>query len=44
MSGLLLSRGKGSGYRMYVFEEFTRYYAINCKGRGRKEGDIPMYS
>ena len=27
----------GSGYRMYVFQEFTRRYAINYKGRGRKE-------
>ena len=27
----------GSGYRMYVFEESTRCYAINCKGQGRKE-------
>ena len=27
----------GSGYRIYVFEESTRRYAIDCKGRGRKE-------
>ena len=27
----------GSGYKIYVFEEFTRYYTIDCKGRGRKE-------
>ena len=27
----------GSGYRAYVFEESTRRYAIDCKGRGRKE-------
>ena len=27
----------GSGYRMYVFKESTRHYAIDCKGRGRKE-------
>jgi len=27
----------GSGYRVYVFEESIRRYAINCKGRGRKE-------
>jgi len=27
----------GSGYRAYVFEESIRRYAINCKGRGRKE-------
>ena len=27
----------GSGYRAYVFEESTRHYAIDRKGRGRKE-------
>ena len=27
----------GSGYRICVFEESIRYYAINRKGRGRKE-------
>ena len=27
----------GSGYRMYVFEESTRHYIINRKGRGHKE-------
>ena len=27
----------GSGYRMYVFEESTRCYAIDRKGQGRKE-------
>ena len=27
----------GSGYRMYIFEESIRRYAIDCKGRGRKE-------
>jgi hypothetical protein len=27
----------GSGYRTYVFEESTRRYAIDRKGRGRKE-------
>ena len=27
----------GSGYRMYVFEESTRRYAIDYKGQGRKE-------
>ena len=27
----------GSGYRAYVFEESTRRYAIDRKGRGRKE-------
>ena len=28
---------RGSGYRIYVFEESIRRYAINCKGQGRKE-------
>ena len=27
----------GSGYRMYVFKESTRCYAIDHKGQGRKE-------
>ena len=36
--------GGGSGYRTYVFEESTRHYVIDCKGQGRKEGDIPMRS
>jgi len=27
----------GSGYKAYVFEESTRHYAIDRKGRGRKE-------
>ena len=27
----------GSGYRMYVFKESIRRYAIDRKGRGRKE-------
>ena len=27
----------GSGYRAYVFGEFIRCYAIDRKGRGRKE-------
>ena len=27
----------GSGYKTYIFEEFTRRYAIDYKGRGRKE-------
>ena len=30
-------RDGGSGYRMYVFEESIRHYAINRKGRERKE-------
>ena len=36
--------GGGSGYKMYIFEESTRRYAIDRKGRGRKEGDIPTRS
>ena len=28
---------EGSSYRVYVFKEFIRRYAINHKGRGRKE-------
>ena len=32
-----MSRDRGSGYRMYVFEESTRRCAVDCKGRGRKE-------
>ena len=36
--------GGGSGYRIYIFKEFIRRYAIDRKGRGRKEGDIPTYS
>ena len=30
-------RDRGSGYRTYVFEESTRRYAVDRKGRGRKE-------
>ena len=40
----IMSRGGGSGYKTYVFEEFTRRCAIDCKGRGCKEGDIPTRS
>ena len=32
-----MSRDGGSGYRMYVFKESTRRYAIDRKGQGRKE-------
>ena len=39
-----MSWGGGSGYRIYIFEEPTRRYAIDRKGRGRKEGDIPTRS
>jgi len=28
---------EGSGYRAYIFKESTRRYAIDRKGRGRKE-------
>ena len=28
---------KGSSYKTYIFKESTRHYAINYKGRGRKE-------
>jgi len=28
---------RGSGYKAYVFKESTRHYAIDRKGRGRKE-------
>jgi len=28
---------EGNGYRAYVFEESIRRYAIDRKGRGRKE-------
>jgi len=28
---------KGSSYRAYIFKESIRHYAIDCKGRGRKE-------
>ena len=27
----------GSGYRIYIFEESTRRYTIDCKGQGCKE-------
>ena len=30
-------RDEGSGYRAYVFKESIRRYAIDRKGRGRKE-------
>jgi len=33
----VMSRGGGSGYKTYVFEEFIRCCAIDRKGRGRKE-------
>ena len=36
--------GGGSGYKMYVFEESIRRCAIDHKGRGYKEGDIPTRS
>ena len=30
-------RDGGSGYRIYIFKESIRRYAINHKGQGRKE-------
>ena len=33
----IMSWDGGSSYRMYVFKESTRRYAIDRKGRGRKE-------
>ena len=39
-----MSWGGGSGYRIYVFEESTRRCAIDRKGQGCKEGDIPTRS
>ena len=27
----------GNGYKVYIFKESTRCYAINYKGQGRKE-------
>ena len=39
-----MSWGGGSGYRIYIFEESTRHCAIDRKGRGHKEGDIPTHS
>ena len=32
-----MSQDGGSGYKMYVFKESTRRYAIDRKGWGRKE-------
>ena len=32
-----MSRDGGSGYKIYIFKESTRRYAINRKGQGRKE-------
>ena len=40
----VISRGGGSGYRIYIFKESIRHYAIDRKGQGRKEGDIPTRS
>ena len=36
--------GGGSGYRIYIFEESIRHCAIDHKGQGHKEGNIPIYS
>ena len=32
-----MSRDGGSGYRTHIFDESIRRYAIDYKGRGRKE-------
>ena len=32
-----MSRDRGKGYRIYVFGESTRHYAVDRKGQGRKE-------
>ena len=39
-----MSRGGGSGYKTHIFKESTRHCAIDRKGQGRKEGDIPTHS
>ena len=36
-----MSRDGGSGYKTYIFEESIRRYAIDRKGRGRKEVIYP---
>ena len=33
----IILRDGGSGYRMYIFKESTRRFAIDRKGQGRKE-------
>jgi len=33
----VMSRNVGSSYKAYIFEESIRRYAIDRKGRGRKE-------
>jgi len=37
----VMSRGGGSGYKTYVFEESIRRCAIDRKGRGHKEVIYP---
>ena len=32
-----MSQDGGSGYKIYIFEEFIRYYTIDRKGQGYKE-------
>ena len=39
-----MSQGGGSGYRTYVFKKSIRHCAIDHKGQGRKEGNIPTHS
>jgi len=36
-----LLRNAGNGYKAYIFRESTRHYAIDRKGRGRKEVIYP---
>ena len=36
-----MSQNAGNSYKAYVFGESTRHYAINRKGRGRKEVIYP---
>ena len=39
-----MSWGGGSGYKIYIFKESIRRCAIDYKGQGHKEGDIPTRS
>ena len=32
-----MSWDRGSGYKIYIFKESTRHYAIDRKGQGHKE-------
>ena len=33
----IISRDRGNGYRIYIFKESIRRYAIDYKGQGHKE-------